>query len=106
MRAPETGGIVRAPWGRTGVCAGGGGWQLAALRARDTSGAFVQQLSDRGWVRDPPPELAQRETLLVSGHHHDLSMRPWRLIIDSGGGLDDHPITAVVLPGRACVKSD
>lgn len=80
--------------------------QLAALAARDTSQPFVRQLSDRAEVRPPPPELAARRTVLVSGHHAFLEVTPWRVILDSGGGMSDRPITALLFPGRARVASD
>ena len=67
---------------------------------------FIKQISNRGDVRPPPPELAERQTLLVSGHHRRLELHQWRLLIDSCGGDSSQPITAVVLPGRACVQSD
>ena len=80
--------------------------QLSALSKKDASHMFVNQLSDREKVLKPPPELAARETLLVSGHHSHLRMERWRLVIDSGGGIGNRPITAVVFPGRVQVKSD
>jgi hypothetical protein len=80
--------------------------QLAALQARVASRSFVKQLSDRGNVAAPPPELAQQATLLVSGHHSFLKVEPWRCILDSGGGRDGRPITGLVFPGRAQVASD
>jgi hypothetical protein len=80
--------------------------QLAALHARDASRSFVKQISDRGNVAPPPPELAQADTLLASGHHARLHVSAWRAIIDSGGGMPHRPITALVFPGRAHVASD
>ena len=80
--------------------------QVAMLTRRDANRSFVEQLSNRRDVLDPPPVLAARQTVLVSGHHRKLIMQPWRLVIDTCGGEHTKPITAVVLPGRACVRSD
>ena len=80
--------------------------QVQHLLARDTSHMFVKQLSDRSEVIEAHPDLAARKTLLVSGHHSTLVMATWRLVIDSGGGVSNRPITAVVFPGRVKVQSD
>lgn len=80
--------------------------QVSLLAARDTSLSFVAQLSNRADVLPAHPALAARETLLVSGHHSKLVMDRWRLVIDSGGGVSNRPITAVVFPGRVKVQSD
>ena len=80
--------------------------QVQQLLARDTSHMFVKQLSDRSEVIEAHPDLAARKTLLVSGHHSTLVMDTWRLVIDSGGGVSNRPITAVVFPGRVKVQSD
>ena len=80
--------------------------QLQQLYAQDTSHMFVKQLSDRREVITAHPDLEARKTLLVSGHHSTLVMQRWRLVIDSGGGVNNRPITAVVFPGRVKVQSD
>ena len=80
--------------------------QLTKLLARDTSSMFIQQLSDRKEVITAHPDLQAAGTLLVSGHHSTLVMNKWRLVIDSGGGVSNRPITAVVFPGRVKVQSD
>jgi hypothetical protein len=82
--------------------------QVSSLQSKEAAAShmFIKQLSDRGEVMDAHPDLAARETLLVSGHHSLLRMQRWRLVIDSGGGVSNRPITAVVFPGRAKVQSD
>lgn len=47
-----------------------------------------------------------KNILLVSGHHGALDVKPNRLIIDEGGGLEQNPITAIILPWRTLVRSD
>ena len=51
-------------------------------------------------------ELVAKNILLVSGHHGVLDLKPNRLIIDEGGGLEENPITAIVLPYRKLVRSN
>jgi hypothetical protein len=80
--------------------------QLARMAARDVSAARLEQHSGRGHVVGAHPELAARRTVCASGHHATLALSQWRLIVDSGAGCDDCPITAVVFPGRAQVASD
>lgn len=80
--------------------------QVSMLATKDTSRSFIKQFSNRADVIEAHPDLAPRETLLVSGHHSVLRMERWRLVIDSGGGVSNRPITAVVFPGRAKVQSD
>jgi hypothetical protein len=80
--------------------------QVSKLRKKELSGKFIKQISNRGDVIEAHPDLAPRETLLVSGHHSVLRMERWRLVIDSGGGVANRPITAVVFPGRVKVQSD
>lgn len=41
---------------------------------------------------------------MVSGHHGKLHIEGNRLIIDEGGGYDDRPIAAMILPSRELVR--
>ena len=49
-------------------------------------------------------ELAAQKVLMVSGHHGKLHFESNRLIIDEGGGYDDRPIAAMILPARELVR--
>jgi hypothetical protein len=80
--------------------------QLVGLRARDLSQARVEQLWGRAELMPPHPELELRRTLCVSGHHGTLSTSTWRAVIDTGGGLNELPISAMIFPGRWLVSSD
>eukprot|EP00897_Mesotaenium_endlicherianum_P004257 jgi/Mesen1/385/ME000010S_10845 len=78
--------------------------QLATLRNREVTHDRLEALSGRRNVLDIPPELEEKGTLLVSGHHGILSIKPRRLIIDESGGVDDRPIAAIILPSREIVR--
>ena len=41
---------------------------------------------------------------MVSGHHGKLSIEGLRLVIDEGGGKQDLPIAAIVLPQMAIIR--
>lgn len=41
---------------------------------------------------------------MVSGHHGKLHMDGLRLIIDEGGGYEEKPIAAIVLPSKTIVR--
>lgn len=41
---------------------------------------------------------------MVSGHHGKLHIEGLRLIIDEGGGLEQNPVAAVVLPSMQVVR--
>lgn len=79
--------------------------QIKILKAKDTSIPKVADLSGRRDVWDLPKELAEEPTILVSGHHAKLHIEGLRLIIDEGGGFEDKPIAAVVLPSMQLVRS-
>ncbi|CAK9168099.1 unnamed protein product [Ilex paraguariensis] len=72
--------------------------QLKFLKAKDTRIPKVEALSGRKSVWDIPEELTKSPTIVVSGHHAKLHIEGLRLIIDQGGGLEENPVAAVVLP--------
>ncbi|KAK1262946.1 hypothetical protein QJS04_geneDACA008424 [Acorus gramineus] len=80
--------------------------QLRILRARDTSLPKVGALSGRMNVWDIPKGLqsSEKPTILVSGHHGKLHIDGLRLIIDEGGGLEDLPVAAIILPSMKIVR--
>jgi hypothetical protein len=41
---------------------------------------------------------------VVSGHHAKLHVEGLRLIIDEGGGLEEKPVAAIVLPSMKIVR--
>lgn len=41
---------------------------------------------------------------MVSGHHGKLHIDGLRLIIDEGGGYEDKPIAAIILPSMKLVR--
>ena len=41
---------------------------------------------------------------MLSGHHGKLHVEGLRLIIDQGGGLENNPVAAMVLPSRMVVR--
>lgn len=41
---------------------------------------------------------------MVSGHHGKLHLDGLRLIIDEGGGLEENPVAAIVLPSKTIVR--
>ncbi|EPS64329.1 calcineurin-like metallo-phosphoesterase-like protein, partial [Genlisea aurea] len=82
--------------------------QLSVLKARDARISKVQQLSGRKNVWDIPEELGEEGssnggTIVVSGHHGKVHVDGLRLIIDRGGGLEDNPVAAIVLPWKKLV---
>ncbi|KAL6988365.1 Tyrosine-protein phosphatase rlph2 [Sarracenia purpurea var. burkii] len=78
--------------------------QLKLLKARDTRVPKVEALSGRKNVWDIPKELTTYPTIVVSGHHGKLAIEGNRLIIDEGGGLENNPVAAVVLPSMKIVR--
>lgn len=78
--------------------------QLKYLKAKDTRIPKVEALSGRKTVRDIPEELTEYPTILVSGHHAKLHIEGLRLIIDEGGGLQNNPVAAIVLPSMRIVR--
>ncbi|XP_052171985.1 tyrosine-protein phosphatase RLPH2-like [Diospyros lotus] len=78
--------------------------QLQFLKARDTRVPKVEALSGRKNVWDIPKELTEYPTILVSGHHGKLYIEGLRLIIDEGGGFENNPVAAVVLPSMKIVR--
>ncbi|XP_059667476.1 tyrosine-protein phosphatase RLPH2-like [Cornus florida] len=78
--------------------------QLKYLKARDTRIPKVEALSGRKSVWDIPEELTEKPTLVVSGHHGKLHIEGLRLIIDEGGGFENNPVAAVVLPSMKIVR--
>ncbi|VVA21892.1 PREDICTED: serine/threonine phosphatase [Prunus dulcis] len=79
--------------------------QLEFLRARDTRVPRVEALSDRKNVWNIPKELTENPTVVVSGHHGKLHIEGLRLIIDEGGGKEERPVAAVVLPTMKIVRN-
>nr|ACA35285.1 calcineurin-like phosphoesterase family protein [Cucumis sativus] len=78
--------------------------QLNSLKAKDTKVPKIECLSGRRNVWDIPKELSEKPTMVVSGHHGKLHIDGLRLIIDEGGGLQDRPVAAVVLPPMKIVR--
>ncbi|KAL9227900.1 hypothetical protein vseg_003537 [Gypsophila vaccaria] len=78
--------------------------QLKLLKARDTSISKVECLSGRKTIWDMPEELKGTSTIVASGHHGKLHIDGLRLIIDEGGGYDDKPIAAIILPSMKIVR--
>ncbi|KAL8516875.1 hypothetical protein ACS0TY_015217 [Phlomoides rotata] len=77
--------------------------QLKYLKAKDTRISKVEPLSGRKNVWDIPEELSKSPTIVVSGHHGKVHMEGLRLIIDRGGGLENSPVAALVLPSKKMV---
>ncbi|KAM7526089.1 hypothetical protein LguiA_015991 [Lonicera macranthoides] len=80
------------------------GEQLKLLKSRDTRIPKVEALSGRKTVWDIPEDLAKTPTIVVSGHHGKLHIEGLRLIIDEGGGLENNPVAAIVLPSMKLVR--
>ncbi|KAK9052759.1 hypothetical protein SSX86_029389 [Deinandra increscens subsp. villosa] len=80
------------------------GEQIKYLKAKDTRIPKVEPLSGRKSVWDIPEELRGTPTIVVSGHHGKLHVDGLRLIIDEGGGLEQNPIAAIVLPSKTIVR--
>lgn len=78
--------------------------QLKYLKAKDTRIPKVEALSGRKNVWDIPEELTETPTIIVSGHHGKLHIDGLRLIIDQGGGLEQNPVAAIVLPSMKIVR--
>ncbi|KAF7804326.1 calcineurin-like phosphoesterase [Senna tora] len=78
--------------------------QLKLLKARDTRVPKVEALSGRKSVWDIPEELRQSPTIVVSGHHAKLHVEGLRLVIDEGGGYEDKPVAAIVLPSMKIIR--
>ncbi|KAI4310494.1 hypothetical protein MLD38_035468 [Melastoma candidum] len=78
--------------------------QLKILKDRDTRVPKIAQLSGRKNVWDIPEELTEPPTIVVSGHHGKLHIEGLRLIIDEGGGLEQNPISAIVLPSMKIIR--
>ncbi|PSS15956.1 Serine/threonine-protein like [Actinidia chinensis var. chinensis] len=78
--------------------------QLKFLKARDTRVPKVEALSGRKNVWNIPKELTEYPTIVVSGHHGKLHIEGLRLIIDEGGGFENKPVAAVVLPSMKIVR--
>ncbi|KAK8963331.1 hypothetical protein KSP40_PGU018986 [Platanthera guangdongensis] len=49
-------------------------------------------------------ELRNEPIILVSGHHGKLHIDGLRLVIDEGGGMEQNPLAAVVLPSVKIVR--
>ncbi|KAI0496837.1 hypothetical protein KFK09_023161 [Dendrobium nobile] len=54
------------------------------------------------WVHEE--ELTKEPTIVVSGHHGKLHIDGLRLVIDEGGGIEQNPIAAIVLPSMKIVR--
>ncbi|KAK4343125.1 hypothetical protein RND71_038941 [Anisodus tanguticus] len=78
--------------------------QIKTLKAKDTRIPKVEALSGRMDVWKIPQELAKTPTIIVSGHHAKLHIEGLRLVIDEGGGYEDKPVAAVVLPSMEIVR--
>nr|GMC90437.1 protein ACI14 [Ipomoea batatas] len=78
--------------------------QIKALKAKDTSIPKVAALSGRKDVWEIPEELTKTPTIVLSGHHGKLHIEGLRLIIDQGGGLENNPVAAMILPSMKIVR--
>ncbi|KAL5545907.1 hypothetical protein UlMin_005594 [Ulmus minor] len=78
--------------------------QLKLLKNKDTRVPKVEPLSGRKNVWDIPKELSETSTIVVSGHHAKLHIEGLRLVIDEGGGYEDKPVAAIVLPSMKIVR--
>ncbi|XP_016513910.1 tyrosine-protein phosphatase RLPH2 [Nicotiana tabacum] len=78
--------------------------QIKTLKAKDTRISKVEPLSGRKNVWEIPQELSKTPTIVVSGHHGKFHIEGLRLVIDEGGGLEDNPVAAVVLPSMKVVR--
>lgn len=78
--------------------------QLKVLKVRDTKIPKVAALSGRKDVWDIPKELTEKPTVVVSGHHGKLYIEGLRLIIDEGGGYEQKPVAAIVLPSMKIIR--
>ena len=81
--------------------------QLDFLKRRDASQCWLEPLQGRRNVLELPPDLPS-DTLLASGHHGRLEVSSCgrRVILDSCGGHDDRPLSAMILPGYTVIESD
>ncbi|KOM34692.1 hypothetical protein LR48_Vigan02g084200 [Vigna angularis] len=59
-------------------------------------------LADLVWVHEE--ELIASPTIIVSGHHGKLHIEGLRLIIDEGGGCEDKPVAAIILPSQKIIR--
>lgn len=41
---------------------------------------------------------------MISGHHGEVHIEDFRLIIDEGGGVETNPVAAIVLPWKKLVR--
>ncbi|KAJ6338126.1 hypothetical protein OIU76_007745 [Salix suchowensis] len=80
------------------------GEQLRFLKAKETHLPKIEGLSGRKNVWDIPEELTEKPTIVVSGHHGKLHIEGLRLIIDEGGGFENKPVAAIVLPSMKLVR--
>ncbi|XP_071698495.1 tyrosine-protein phosphatase RLPH2-like [Rutidosis leptorrhynchoides] len=80
------------------------GEQIQYLKAKDTRIPKVEPLSGRKSIWDIPEELTKTPTIVVSGHHGKLHVDGLRLIIDEGGGLEQNPVAAIVLPSKTIIR--
>lgn len=78
--------------------------QLKSLKAKDTRIPKVEALSGRKNVWEIPQELTRSPTIILSGHHGKLHVEGLRLIIDQGGGLENNPVAAIILPSQKIVR--
>lgn len=78
--------------------------QIKYLKEKDTRIPKVEPLSGRKSVWDIPEELTKSQTIVVSGHHGKLHVDGLRLIIDEGGGMEQNPVAAIVLPSKRIVR--
>ncbi|KAJ6729786.1 TYROSINE-PROTEIN PHOSPHATASE RLPH2 [Salix viminalis] len=72
--------------------------------SKETHLPKIEGLSGRKNVWDIPEELTEKPTIVVSGHHGKLHIEGLRLIIDEGGGFENKPVAAIVLPSMKLVR--
>ncbi|CAO2836757.1 unnamed protein product [Amaranthus hypochondriacus] len=78
--------------------------QIKLLKSKDTSKQWLNCIQDKDRVRDMPQELKEQSTIVVSGHHGRLHIDELRLIIDEGGGRQNNPLAAIILPSMKIVR--
>ena len=61
-------------------------------------------MSGRKNVWNIPEELSNSPTIVASGHHAKLHIEGRRFIIDEGGGYEDRPVAAIVLPSKKIIR--
>ena len=72
--------------------------QLQLVRQRDVITPRLEPLCGRELVLDTPLELVEQGVCVVSGHHGFVHFGPYRVIVDSSGGLAHKNLSCVIFP--------